>query len=753
MWMGGWPVSGLVLFALGFAVAAGTCALGIGWGWIILLMAAAAALFGLAMYFRKRLALLGMAAVACVGLFLGSGWYLIYQAVYLNTAVAMDGQTGNVTIQASDYSYASGYGVAVDGRITLDGKRYQVRVYLDENKALSPGDEITGIFRFRVTTPGGAQDATYHQGKGIFLLAYQEGTVSYTFCEEAPWWCFPAALRQKIEAVLQSYFPEDVSPFAKALLLGDSEDLSYETDTSFKISGIRHIIAVSGLHVSILYGLLSLITAKRRFLTALVGIPVLFLFAAVAGFTPSVVRACIMVGLMMAALAFNREYDPPTGLAFAAVVMLLMNPLVITSAGFQLSAASVAGIFLFNGPINGGLQGLFGRGKGILGKIASKVASSISVSLSATLLTAPLSAYYFGAVSLVAVVTNLLTLWVVSFIFYGIIAVCGMSLIWSAGAEFLGKVVAWPIRFVLKVAKWMGGFPMAAVYTRSPYITAWLVFIYILLIVYLLIPKKRTGMLCCCAVLGLCLALLVSWVEPLLDECRVTVLDVGQGQSILLQSEGRTYLVDCGGDRDDETADIVAETLLSQGIHRLDGIVLTHYDRDHSGALSNLLTRIETDFLLLPAEDEDGLGASLAAQTDGMAAYVSEDVELRYGDTVITIYGAGFSAESNENSLCILFQTENCDILITGDRSAAGERSLLRHTELPQLEVLIAGHHGSKYSTCEELLRQTQPEIAIISVGEGNAYGHPTQEVLDRLACCGCQIYRTDLDGTVIFRR
>lgn len=168
-------MSGLVLFALGFAGAAGICSQGIGWGWIVLLMIAAAGLFGLSMYFRRRLALLGIAAIACAGLFLGSGWYLIYQAVYLDTAVAMDGQTQYVTIQASDYSESSGYGGTVDGRITLDGKSYQVCAYLDENKAISPGDEITGTFRFRVTTPGGAEDTTYHQGKEFSFWLIRKG--------------------------------------------------------------------------------------------------------------------------------------------------------------------------------------------------------------------------------------------------------------------------------------------------------------------------------------------------------------------------------------------------------------------------------------------------------------------------------------------------------------------------------------------------------------------------------------------------
>lgn len=745
-------MKGLLLFAVGFSVGCGICVTGIGTGWIAGLIAVSGGLLGLSLHFRKRFAALGVAAVIFAGVLTGGGWYLLFRAAYLGPAIDADGQTRSVTVQLTDYSSHSDYGSSAEGIVKLDGRIYKVCVYLGEEKSLGPGDEITGSFLLRITTHDGAEKATYHRGKGIFLIAYQQGTAAYTLCEEPPWWCFPAVLRGVIKGILAAHFSGDALAFAQALLLGDGSLLSYELDTAFKISGIRHVIAVSGLHVSILYSFVSVITMKRRYLTALVGAPVLLLFAAVAGFTPSVTRACIMVGLMIAAMALNREYDPPTALAFAVVVMLVSNPFVIINAGFQLSVASVGGIFLLQKPICGVLQGFLPHGKGIPGRIGEKISSSVGVTLGATLLTAPLSAGYFGAVSLVAILTNLLTLWAVSYIFYGIIGVCLLGLFWSGGASFLAAVVSLPVRYVLAVAKCLADIPMAAVYTRSGYMTAWLVFVYILLLTYILSTKKHTGVLCCCAVLGLCLAQTGAIVEPMLDECRVTVLDVGQGQSVLLQSEGKTYMVDCGGSSAESAADAAAETLLTMGIRHLDGIILTHYDEDHIGGVANLLTRIDTDLLVMPV-DQDGEGAAIAAETEATAVYLSEDMQITWGGASIRIFAAVNQTESNENGLCILFQTENCDILITGDRSTSGERELLRRTELPLLEVLIAGHHGSKYSTGYPLLEATQPEIVVISVGAGNWYGHPAQETLDRLTEYDCQIYRTDQNGTVIFRR
>ncbi len=741
----------LMWFTIGFVVSCGLCAYGLPKAWIIPSVATFLFLSAVALVLSGNWKWVRTVAMACFGGAVGLCWFLLFWNFYLSVPVSLDGTEQKELLTATDYSYETDYGIGVDGIVTLEGKPYQVRAYLDEMEALSPGDQVEGKFRFRVTTPDGAEDATYHQGKGIFLLAYQKGKAVAEKSMETPRWGFVATLRANVRERIKAYFPEDTFAFAKALLLGDTTDLDYETDTDFKVSGIRHVVAVSGLHISILFGLVSTLSFRKRYLTALLGIPVLVLFAAVAGFTPSVVRACIMSGLMLLASLLEKEYDGPTALAFAVLVMLAVNPLAVTSVSLQLSAASVAGIFLFREKIHNWLLPYFGdlKKNKLKRKLALWFTTSVSITLSTMPLTAPLCAYYFGMVSLISAVTNLLALWVVSFIFYGIVAVCVLSVFWQAGAALLARMVSIPIRYVLLVAKVMADVPMAAVYTQSVYIVAWLVFCYVLLLVFLSQKNRKPQILACCACLGLCMALVAGWLEPLSDQCRVTVLDVGQGQSILLQSEGRTYLVDCGGDRETETADIIAGTLLSQDIDHLDGIILTHYDADHAGALENLLTRIQTDLLLVP----DTVDAKSFPQVEGTVCYVEKDMLLTFGGAKMTVFGPIYSGSSNENSLCVLFETETCAILITGDRSDFGERMLLRHAELPDVDLLIAGHHGSKYSTSEAILQAVTPETVIISVGEDNRYGHPHPELLDRLAAFGCAVYRTDLHGTIIYRR
>ena len=744
----------LMWFTLGFGAACAFCA----YAWVqqgLLLPALIfVCLFAGALFASRWTGGLKIPAVIFLGISLGLLWSQIYSDTYLSKAAVVDGTTAEITAYCTDYSYETDYGCAVEGMLYLEGKPYRAKFYVNGNVQMKPGDVLSGTFDLRVTTADSVKGATFHQGKGIFLLAYQEEDVRIGRLSDVSIWAYPAILAQRLGMIIDDAFPDDAAAFAKALLLGDRTGIDYELNTAFKVSGIMHIIAVSGLHVTILFTLINLICFRRRALVALFGIPFLFLFAAVAGFTPSVTRACIMQVLMIGAMLFDKEYDGPTELAFASLVMLIANPLVITSVSFQLSVGCMIGIFLFQRRIYDWLSSKLRCGKDDRFKSVKRwFAGSVSVTLAAVSITTPLSAYYFGAVSLVGIVTNLLTLWVISFIFYGVILVCMLSLLWPGAGAAVAGIIAWPIRYVLWIARFMAGFPLAAVYTRSIYIVAWLVFCYVLLTVFLFSRKKQPLLFAGCLLAGLLLSVGASWLEPRADSCRMTVLNVGQGQSIILHSDGKTFLVDCGGSYDDDAADLAAETLLSQGITRLDGLILTHFDRDHAGGAAKLLTRIGVDEILVPDyEDPTGTLECLESTAPGTVHSVSEDMQISYGSTTLSIFTPVVAETSNESSLAVLFRQENCDILITGDRSAFGERMLLKNADIPKLDVLVAGHHGSKNSTCTELLEATRPTLVAISVGD-NSYGHPAEETLARLEAYDCIIYRTDIHGNLTFRR
>lgn len=735
-----------MLFAIGFAAVCGLCVYGFAQAWI--LPGAAIAGISALMFFVRNGEHRSFKAAAWMLLGCAAGflWYVGFQSRILEPAASLHGKTETVTVHATGYGTPDSYGVEAEGILKLHDRSYRVMLTLDEELYVEPGMEITAPFRFSFTAPR-EEPISWYSGNGIFLRVYQKGDAVTENAEAPALQDRIAVFRQYLKNAIRASFPEDTYPFAQALLLGDTSALDYETDTNFKISGIRHIIAVSGLHVSILIGMLSNVTFRKKYLMAPLGMAVLFVFSALAGFSPSVVRAALMSALILLGILLNREYDGATALSFAVLVMLLGNPLVIASVSFQLSVASVAGIYLFSDRIRSWILFRYDpfRKKHPIRKSVRIFASSASVTLSAMVLTTPLCAWYFGMVSLVSVVTNLLALWVISAVFYGIMAVCLLFAFWPTAAAVLAWVIAWPIRYVLTVADLMACIPMAAVYTDSIYIVFWQIFVYLLLALYSYGKLGSLKQLLCCSVLGLCMAQMLSWNQIPDDKTAMTVLDVGQGQCILIHSEGRTCMIDCGGYTGSYAADQATEYLLSRGIRRLDGLILTHLDDDHAGGVVGLLSRIDTDLLILPPVPSE--------LTAGTTVYAAEDLCLDFGNGKMTVYTPTFPGTANEKSLCVLFESENCAILITGDRDGFGERMLLRNHRIPDVNILVAGHHGSAGSSCKELLSAVRPETVCISAGKHNIYGHPAPALLERLEQFGCTVYRTDKHGTITLRR
>lgn len=745
----------LLWLTVGFAAA---CVVGVyvtAGNWL-LLMGLFSVLAGIPLFFLKTKHST-QAAIALFGCLVGFLWLWGYHQLYLNTVKDYDGQTVEATVELSDYSYETSYGIAADGRIVLEGKQYQIRTYLVGTGELKPGDTVTGKLRLRMTVEGGKQAATHHQGDGIFLLGYMDKDCQIREAASVPNRYLPAKWRQDILQKIDQIFPQDTAAFAKALLLGERYDLSYEQDTAFKLSGIRHVIAVSGLHVSILFSFVYTLVGKQRHLTALIGIPVLFLFAAAAGFSPSIVRACTMQTLVIIAMLVDKEYDPPTALAFSVLAMLLCNPITITSVSFQLSVGCMIGIFGFSNRIHGyllrGKRKEWVKGRSLRARILRWCASTVSMTLGAMITTTPLAAWYFGTVSLVGVLTNLLTLWAITFVFCGIILAVGLGFIWLPLGEGIAFLISFPMRYVLIISRWLAKFPLAAVYTCSVYIVLWLVFAYVAFF-FLLHSKKKQPVLAVTAILlCLCLCVGLSYIEPKMDDYRVAVFDVGQGQCILIQSHDENYLVDCGGDSATNTADQVAQHLLSQGITRLDGLFLTHFDRDHAEGAPLLLSRIPAEKLYLPdVEDTGAIRQTLSEQYAGRISWIRETVTLETENFQITLFAPKGTEDKNENCMCLLFQRGNYDILITGDRNITGEKYLLRQGQLPKVELLIIGHHGSADSTGYDLLNQIKPTTAVISVGRDNYHNHPAEETLMRLTLYQVTVYRTDRQGTIIFR-
>lgn len=378
----------LVWFTIGFALAVSLGAYVLSPDVYFYVSGGCAVILAILLAFMLRFPKVRIAAMVAFGLVVGFVWQSIFDANYMSVVRALDDQTVRLTLIAVDRSESTSYGAATECRVELNGKSYSLVAYHEAQTILAPGDTLTGDFLLRCTLPGCGSDSDYSRAKGVFLTARPKGDVTVSTPQTVPWYVYPVLWRISITDRLDELFPADTEGFAKALLLGDTSGIDYSTDTNFKLSGIRHVIAVSGLHVSILFSLVYFFSGRKKWLTAILGLPALLVFAAVAGFSPSITRACIMHGFMVLALLFEKEYDPPSALAFAVLAMLAVNPWTVTNVGFQLSAVCIVGIFLFAEQIKIWLldRKRLGRLRGWRARAGKWFAVSVSVSLSANVL-------------------------------------------------------------------------------------------------------------------------------------------------------------------------------------------------------------------------------------------------------------------------------------------------------------------------------------------------------------------------------
>jgi competence protein ComEC len=234
----------------------------------------------------------------------------------------------------------------------------------------------------------------------------------------------------------------------------------------------------------------------------------------------------------------------------------------------------------------------------------------------------------------------------------------------------------------------------------------------------------------------------------------VTALDVGQGASTLFFSRGETLLVDCGGNNFSNAGDLAADQLQAMGCSRLDTLVLTHCHSDHANGVLELMARLPVSHLILPDTDRDSSLRQeildVAAAANCQIEFLTQDTQLTLGDARFSLFAPLGDGGSNEEGLSLLCSLDGYDTLLTGDMNDTVEKRLVKYKNLPDIELLMVGHHGSSTATSEVLLLATQPDAAVISSGY-NSYGHPSPEVLERLGALGCDIYRTDGMGTIIF--
>ena len=324
----------------------------------------------------------------------------------------------------------------------------------------------------------------------------------------------------------------------------------------------------------------------------------------------------------------------------------------------------------------------------------------------------------------------------------------------AVGAAFV-PLVSLGVRYVLFVSGLLEGLPLHALYFNTALSVLWLFYVYALFAVCAIARRGRYRWWIAGA-LAVAMLLVTARFNALQFErgsLHVTALDVGQGESVALLSRRHGVLVDCGSSNSYISAgDVAADYFLSAGIRQLDAVVLTHYHADHANGLALLLARVGVDALYLPdIAEEDGEKSEVLALAERYGVevrYVTAETQAVVGKAALTLYPPVGEGGENELGLTILCSAGEFDTLITGDMDSRTERVLVSSYPLPDIEVLLVGHHGSRYSTSEELLETVTPEVGVVSVGS-NSYGHPTRDALLRLTDAGVTVYRTDLQGNI----
>ena len=623
--------------------------------------------------------------------------------------------------------------------------------------AARPGDTVTGTAQWQSAAHFDSDDVTHFNARGVYALLYGREDVRLSAGDgDALRWLPQRAGKAFREKVAAIWDDARVSGFLTAELTGDKSAMDDGDYLAMQETGLAHLFAVSGLHCAFLVTLLALLISRRQRLLCAVTIPLLLFYMVMVGMSPSVVRACIMQIFLLIAPLFRRGSDPLTSLAAALLVILLCNPFAAASVSLQLSFSATLGMVLLSPRLYKLLTGWYKGKCRPLRTALCFVAANLSATLSAVVFTAPLTAWYFRIFVLVAPLSSLLAVPAAGWSFMAAFVTVLLGFVWLPLASLLGWISWALVRYILWIANGMMSWRYHAVYFTNPYLIYWLLFLYAAFIGCAATPdgKRKYLLATMLSVATLTAAIWVNRQDYQYGVLTALTLDVGQGESVILTSGGETALVDCGSSNSyKDPGGLAADTLHSMGVRELSAVVVTHYHADHTNGLYEVLRRIPVQTIYLPdIEDEYGVRerlVSLAEEKGAQVTYVTKETADTLGDTVLTIYPPVQSGgDLNELGLTALASAGDFDLLITGDMSGSTEKKLVETYALPDIEVLVVSHHGSRYSSNIRFLKAVTPEAAVISVGDNN-YGHPSEETLQRLLAVGADIWRTDQQGTI----
>jgi competence protein ComEC len=656
-----------------------------------------------------------------------------------------------------------------NNRISLpEGGTYyceNIIVYVSDEQNYRVGNGITaqGILKkFSVATnPGQFNEQQYYLIENIdFKLMAERVRIS-----DPGYSRYHAFLAEIKNSLIDSYcrlLGEREAGTLIAMLLGEKYLLEEEIKQLYQENGISHILAISGLHISLIgMGAFWLLRKCRlpQPVSVFLTLVLIYSYGELTNFSVSTGRAVVMTAVGLMALILGRTYDILSAAAFSAMVILLLNPLQIRSAGFLLSYSAVLGIAV----ILPGLRLLF-PGK-------NPVTAGFFISLSAMLATAPPLLWFFGQFPVYSILTNLfilpfVTVLTLTSFLAGILGIVspGLGVFAVGGAYYILKLY----ELICKGVTLLPGHLLTV--GRPKAISVLLSLLFMLLFAWASgkYRKKYT-------VLLLAISLLPLFLREHPKGLEINLLDVGQGDGIFMESrEGTTYLIDGGSSDTDQLGTYrIIPFLTARGTGRLDYVIVTHADWDHISGLSEIIGQelIPVGCLILPLIDKKEEAylrlESLAMEKKIPVRYMRAGDFIRDGKMNIDCLhpAPGFTVTSaNSYSVVLSVTYGDFDILLTGDLEGIGEELLIQRLQeeyapkergiapAKSYEVLKVAHHGSRNSTPEELLQVITPDYALISCGRNNWYGHPHPELLARLKKAGSRIIATYEKGAISIR-
>ncbi len=685
----------------------------------------------------------------CVGFCIFTWQYAGYEASLAKIADAI------VTVEGRVEAVQTGEKTRLTVRGTIQNdlasvKEGTVYIYPKDAGSWQYGDAV--LVRAVASVPGVPQNfgetayRPYAMGKHLYAFLYPEAgeiqKTGYSFSLYQPKDMAYAArtwLKERISGRTSSA----AEAFLVALLTGDQSGI-YERDiVALQKAGLSHIVAVSGMHLQVLVtavmALFGILHIQKRWFSVCCYLLFIWFFVVFTGASASVLRAALMLTVFFFADFLRRDRDALTALAFAVLFLGLANPGIVFDIGFQLSCTSTLAILLFAPKIEACLR-----------MLPRLLRISLSTTVTAFLGFAPIAAYYFGILSTMGVLANLLVCPLVTPVMVG-----GFFASLTAQIPILSTILFWALDrivcYILAVAKVIASLPFSVQMVTKPGTLDFMAYLAGVVGIYLWFCKRRWQTLYAflLAVTLLEVQLLGSWMMS--KTVQVSFLSVGNGDCALVTMGKTAVLFDSGGSIYTDVAEkTVIPYIRNRGLLEIEAAFLTHYHTDHGAAYLRLMEEGLVRTLFLPSHADSDLKpalAAMAAKTGTAIRYLGDGDTVQLGALSVSAFDSNIGTDEN-NGLLYRMESFGVRLLFTGDIDKKGERRLVWRGADLDCDILKVPHHGASTAGSEEFTAATSPSLAVISCGE-NSYGHPSQTILSNYAERNIPVYRTDQNGTV----